>query len=511
MDVKAIPGAIQESDADAIIVNLFEVPSSDKPRPGGATKAVDEALDGAICDLIEGGDFRGKAGQVAVLYPRGVIPARRVIVVGLGSRDDFDTDPDDTVRRAAAHAIKEARELKAARVASILHGAGAGGLSVEEAAQATVEGSLLALYDYRGQKTADPEPSLPQSLELMILDKQNVPVAQHGVDAALAVAGGVTLARDLVNLPPNICTPAHMAQAASKAAEQVGLRVEVLGRRQMEALKMGALLAVAQGSDTPPKFIILEHNRARASELDSIVLVGKGITFDTGGYSLKTREGMGTMKTDMAGAAAVIGAMRIIGALDLPLHVVGLAPAADNMISGHAYRPQEVVTASNGVTIEINSTDAEGRMLLADALVYAKRFEPAAVVDIATLTGACVVALGSGVAAGLFSTDETLRDALLTASKATAEKLWPLPLFPEYEKSLESQTADIRNSGERVSGVGSSATFLKHFVDYPAWAHIDMAGLAFGAEENPYIPAKSATGFGVRLLTEFVRRWAQRE
>jgi len=220
---------------------------------------------------------------------------------------------------------------------------------------------------------------------------------------------------------------------------------------------------------------------------------------------------MGTMKTDMAGAAAVVGAMRTIGALGLPLHVVGLAPAADNMISGHAYRPQEVVTASNGVTIEINSTDAEGRMLLADALVYAKRFEPAAVVDIATLTGACIVALGSGVAAGLFSTDETLRDALLAASGATAEKLWPLPLFSEYEKSLESHTADIRNSGERGSGVGSSATFLKHFVDYPAWAHIDMAGLAFGAKENPYIPAKSATGFGVRLLTEFVRRWAQRE
>jgi leucyl aminopeptidase len=212
------------------------------------------------------------------------------------------------------------------------------------------------------------------------------------------------------------------------------------------------------------------------------------------------------MKGDMAGAAAVIGAMRAVGALDVPLHVVGLAPASDNMISGRAYRPQEVVTASNGVTIEIISTDAEGRMLLADALVYAERFKPAAVVDIATLTGACYTALG-GVAAGLFSTDDTLREALLSAADTTTEKLWPLPLFPEYEKAIESETADIKNSGGRGGGVGSSAIFLKHFVAFPAWAHIDMAGLGFGGKDNPYVPGKGATGYGVRLLTEFVRRW----
>ena len=514
MDIQIIPGAIQESDADAIIVNLFEAPSSEKPQPGGATKAVDDALGGAISELIEDGDLSGKAGQVAVLYPRGAIPARRVIVVGLGARDKFDADVvrrTDAVRRASAHAIKKARGLKAGRVASILHGAGAGGLSAKEAAQATAEGSLLALYDYHGQKTKEPKEAKPDLLELMVFDEKDVPSAQLGVDAACAIATGTALARDLVNLPPNICTPTCMAETATKVAEEVGLRVEVLGRRQMEALKMGALLAVAQGTDTLPKFIIMEHNGERAAELDSIVLVGKGVTFDTGGYSLKSKEGMGTMKVDMAGAAAIVGAMRAIGELDVPLHVVGLVPASDNMIGSHAYRPQEVFTASNGVTIEINSTDAEGRMLLADALVYAKRFEPAAVVDIATLTGACVVALGVGVAAGLFSTDDGLRDALLAAGKATAEKLWPLPLFPEYEKDIESQTADVRNSGGRGGGVGSSATFLKHFVDYPAWAHVDMAGMAFGAKENPYIPSKSGTGFGVRLLTEFVRGWAERE
>jgi leucyl aminopeptidase len=235
--------------------------------------------------------------------------------------------------------------------------------------------------------------------------------------------------------------------------------------------------------------------------------VGKGVTFDTGGYNLKSSDGMGTMKTDMAGGAAVIGAMHAIGALNVPLHVVGLIPASDNMINGHAYRPSEVVTASNGVTIEVVSTDAEGRMLLADALVFAARFKPAAVVDIATLTGACVVALGKA-AAGVFSTDDALRDRLLAAAARTGEKLWPLPLFPEYEKTLESMTADLKHSGGRYGGVGSSATFLKHFVDYPAWAHVDMAGLAADAfKDAPYVP-EGATGYGVRLFVEFVRQWA---
>jgi leucyl aminopeptidase len=505
MDVKAIPGAIQESDADAIVVNLFE-----GARPGGATRAVDESLGGAIRELVEGGDFSGKSKQVAVLYPRGVIPARRVIVVGLGPRDGFDADPAETVRRAAARAIKKACALGASRVASILHGAGAGGLSIEEAAQATVEESLLGLYEYRGQKTDEPTEPQPQMLELVIFNEQNVPAAQQGADAALAIVAGVAVTRDMVNLPPNICTPSYMADVAREIAGEVGLRVEVLGKKEMEALNMGALLGVAQGSETPPKFVILEHNAEKADELDTIVLAGKGVTFDTGGYNLKTSEGMSTMKGDMAGAAAVIGTMRAVAALDVPLHVVGLIPAADNMISGRAYRPQEVVTASNGVTIEINSTDAEGRMLLADALVYAGRYEPVAVVDIATLTGACVTALGAGIAAGLFSTDDALRGALMAASKATAERLWPLPLFPEYEKSLKSLTADIKNSGKRGSGVGSSATFLKHFVSYPAWAHVDMAGMALGTSNGPpYVTERSATGFGVRLLTGFVRRWAQ--
>jgi leucyl aminopeptidase len=498
MDIKAIPGAIQSSSADAIIVNLFE-----GAQPGGATGAVDQALNGAIREIIEGGDFTGKLGEAAVLYPRGAIPARRVILTGLGSREIFNSD---IARRAAAHAIQKARDLKIARVASILHGAGAGNLSTETAAQAVTEGSLLALYQYRGQKT-DPTPeALPKTLELIIFDEEEVIAAERGIRDGMAVAAGVRLARDLVNLPPNICTPAYLGDTATELGKTSGLRVEVLEKAQLESLKMGALLAVAQGSETPPRFVILEHNPERAEEGHTVVLIGKGVTFDTGGYSIKTAESMSTMKGDMAGAAAVIGAMGAIAGLKLPLHVVGLIPAADNMISGRSYRPQEVITASNGTTIEIISTDAEGRLLLADALVFAAKYKPSAVVDIATLTGACFTALG-GVAAGLFSLDEKLRDTLLAAGDSTTERVWPMPLYPEYKKPLESLTADIKNSTDKPGGVGTSATFLKQFITYPAWAHLDMAGMGFDGKDNPYVPSKGATGYGVRLLTEFVRRW----
>lgn len=496
MQIQVIPSAVETHDADTIILLLFE-----GAEPDGAVAALDAALGGAVRDLIGGGDFTGKAGGTAVVYPRGVIPARRVILAGLGKPEALTLD---TVRRAAASAILRARDLKAVHAAALVGAVGE--LPVEAVAQAAVEGGLLALYQYRGQRTGDAPPITLERLDVLVTSEADMQAAQAGSDAGAAVAGGVRLARDLVNLPPNICTPAYLAETARHIAEErSSLQCEVLDKGQMASLKMGALLGVAQGSNTPPAFIILEHNAGRA-DLPTIVLVGKAVTFDTGGYNIKSGEGMGSMKGDMAGGAAVIGALYALATLNVPLHVVGLIPSADNMISGHAYRPQEVLTASNGVTIEIISTDAEGRLLLADALVYAGRYKPAAVVDIATLTGACITALGANVAAGLFSIDDSLRDALMAAGTATAEKLWPLPLFPEYDKTIESNTADIKNSGGARGGVGTSAMFLKHFVDYPAWAHIDMAGMMFDAPDNPYTP-KGATGYGVRLLTDFVRNW----
>jgi leucyl aminopeptidase len=267
---------------------------------------------------------------------------------------------------------------------------------------------------------------------------------------------------------------------------------------------MGAFLAVAKGAGEPPKFIILEHYGARTPG-ETIVLVGKGITFDTGGISIKPGERMGLMKNDMGGAAAVLGTMAAIGQLRLPLNVVGIAPSTENMPDANAYRPADVIKASNGKTIEIISTDAEGRMVLADGLVYAARYQPAAVIDLATLTGACVVALGQGVAAGLFTNDEGLGDKLVAAGKATKERVWPLPLWDDYRESIKSDVADLKNSGGRMGGVGTSAIFLKAFTDYP-WAHVDIAGMVMSERDQTYTPA-GATGFGVRLLTEFLRRW----
>lgn len=498
MDVKALVAFITGTDADTII--LFHAEGAELQE---SAATVNDALGGAIQELIDGGDFSGKSGEMTVIYPRGAITARRVIVIGTGKAN---ADMGEEIRRDTAAAIKRARELKAGRTAIALPVVTS--TTTSQLAQAITEGALLGAYRYHGQKSDDETPEYLTSVEILSAESEQAAI-ESGIAVGKALAVGASTARDLVNLPPNICTPSYLASIARNIAERGGMKIEVLERQQMETLGMGALLAVAQGSETPPRFIIMEHNADRAAELDTIVLVGKGVTFDTGGYSIKTSEGMVGMKADMGGGAAVIGAMQAVAALNLPLHVVGLVPASDNMISGKAYRPQDVVTAGNGKTIEIISTDAEGRLLLADALVYAKRYEPAAVVDIATLTGACVVALG-GVAAGFFCTDNTLRDRLNAAADRTGEKVWQLPLFPEYKKQIESDTADMKNTGGRPGGACTAAVFLQQFVDYPAWAHIDMAGVMTDVANNPYIPAKGASGYGARLLAEFARRWAEK-
>lgn len=503
MDIKVSSDHLHEINVEALVVFLFEnTPLS------GAIQQLDTALRGAIQDIVAAGDITGKAEQTVVLYPREAMPARRIIVVGLGERETLTAD---RLRRAAAQGLRKAQELKAKTVAAALPDSGS--VPIVKTAEALAEGALLGLYSHRGQKSKAPETPLPESLSLVVTSAESAANVESGVRAGVVIAKATCLTRDLVNLPPNICTPAYLGETAIKIGKEVGLQIEVLERHQMEALNMGALLAVAQGSETPPQFIILEHNASRADDLPTIVLVGKGITFDTGGYSIKPAESMIGMKSDMAGAAAVIGAMSAISKLDIPLHVVGLVPAVENMISGRAYRPQDVLTASNGVTIEVISTDAEGRLILADALVFASRYKPTAVVDIATLTGACVVALGS-VAAGLFCTDDQLRDKLLAAAEHTGERVWPLPLFPEYDKMIESQVADIKNSGGRYGGAATAAAFLRHFVDCPAWAHLDIAGMVgidgmtTKGDDNPYIPAKGATGYGTRLLVDLLRRWA---
>ena len=492
MDIKAIGGDLAQIEADALLVYVVE-----SGQLAGQAKAVDDALKGAIGEVIASGDLTGKSGETLVLYTRGAIPAKRVIVVGLGDEAKITLD---TVRRTVATGLLKARDLKIKRVAS---GLAEGKFDSSATAQAMTEGALLGLYQYHGQKSSDAPQDLPENLDLVVSD---VDTANSGITTGKAFAAGTNLTRTLVNLPPNIVTPSYLAEQAVTMCKEVGLSCTVLEKAQMQALKMGALLGVAQGSDAPPRFIIMEHNAAKKDEYDTVVLVGKGVTFDTGGYSIKTGDGMVGMKADMAGGAAVIGAMRTVAELNVSLHVVGLVPAADNMISGKAYRPQEVLTASNGKTIEIISTDAEGRLLLADALVYAQRYKPAAVVDIATLTGSMIVALGHATT-GFYSNDDTVSERLSKAGEVTQERTWRLPIYEEYGESLKSDTADTKNSGGRAGGAASAAHFLTHFIDYN-WAHIDMAGMLDNDGKNPYLPKHSARGYGARLLAEFVRQWS---
>jgi leucyl aminopeptidase len=497
MKIQVSGGSIQENSADTLIVNLFENVS----EPGGATGAVDRALDGAITEMIAQGDLSGKAGEIGVLYPRAAIPAKRVLVVGLGKVEDFDLEG---VRKAAGGAIKRARDLNASRVATILHGAGTAGLPVQTAAQAVVEGTLLALYHYAAPRQEEQKKGEIEALTIVEFDESKLAEIRAGVEAAEAIFDGVSLARDLVNMPPNVATPTRLAQAAEQIAADSKMRLTVGDREWAAERNMGGFLAVAKGAGEPPKFIVLEYNLER-EDLDTVVIVGKGITFDTGGISLKPGENMGNMKSDMGGAAAVLGTMRVIGRLGLPLRVIGIAPCTENMPDANAYRPADVITASNGKTIEIVSTDAEGRMVLADGLVYAQRYNPKLVIDLATLTGACVIALGQGMAAGMFSTDEKWSQKLAASGKATHERVWPMPLWDDYKKSIESEVADIKNSGGRFGGVATSAIFLKQFTDYP-WVHLDIAGMALATKEDAYIPS-GATGFGVRLLADFLRNW----
>jgi len=343
-----------------------------------------------------------------------------------------------------------------------------------------------------------------EELTLVEFDESKLPEVQEGARVGQIVAEAVCLARDLSNRPANLATPTHLAETAQRLAQDLGLRCQVLERADMEALGMGALVGVARGAEEPPKFIILEYGADRPN-LPTIVLAGKGITFDAGGISLKPADKMEEMKHDMSGAAAVLATLQAVARLALPLHVVGLVPATENLPSGRAFKPGDVLKALSGTTIEVISTDAEGRLVLADALAYARRFNPAAVIDVATLTGACVVALGH-VASGLMGTSETLMARIKAAAQHTGEKVWELPLWEEYAELIKSDVADVKNVGGRPGGAIIGGMFLKRFAEGYPWAHLDIAGTAYTDKVGPYT-AKGATGVGVRLLVRLLQDW----
>ncbi len=498
VDVRVESGDITRVPTDALVVNLFEGVRA----PGGGTGAVDRALDGAITRLIQQGDITGKRGEITLIHTLGRIPAPRVAVLGLGAREKFTLD---TVRDLTAELARFLRGRGIAHAASITHGAGIGGLEPAACAQAMAEGAVLGLYSFTRHKSKLEDQKELRTLTLVEHDAAKVADLRRGVERGVILAEAANFARDLANEPSNVLTPTEMAARARAKAAEVGLACEVLDREQMRALGMGALLGVAQGSHQPPKLIVLTY-RGNPSAERALGFLGKGITFDTGGISLKPAQGMEEMKGDMSGAGAVIAAVWGLARLKARVNVTAIAPCTENMPGGGAIKPGDVLRAMNGTTIEVVNTDAEGRLILADALCYARRLNLSPLVDVATLTGAITVALGN-VAMGLMGNDEALIERVKQAAACAGEKVWPLPMFEEYREQLKSDVADLKNTGGRPAGSITAAWFLREFAGETPWAHIDMAGVDNYDRDKGWI-VKGASGMPVRTLIHLALHYA---
>jgi len=453
---------------------------------------IDSATGGAINRVLAAGDFTGKKDETAVIYPPG--PFARVLLVGLGKPEEIDRG---MIRRAAAVAAKRARTLGVPRAAFHLPPE-VTRIRLAEAGQAIAEGLAQGAWQYNEMKRPGEDGKKPALERVDILGPDSSEF-KEGHRVGQAIGAGQTFARGLQVLPSNVCTPTYVADTARELAQRYGFDSIILDKAAIEKEKMGALLSVAQGSAEEPRFIALEY---KGSDRPPIVLVGKGVTFDTGGISIKPALNMEDMKYDMSGAAAVLGTFEALGRLKPKVHVVGLIPSTENMPSGTAVKPGDVVTSHLGKTIEVINTDAEGRLILCDALSYARRYQPAAAIDIATLTGAIVVALGH-TATGVMGSDDKLVEEIRSAGDKSGERVWPLPLWDDYRDLMKSDIADIKNSGGRPAGSISAGWFLREFVDGFPWAHLDIAGTAYTDREEP-TRVKGPTGIGVRLFTEFV-------
>jgi leucyl aminopeptidase len=462
-----------------------------------AARRLDQAARGALRKAL--GDLSGKTGSTLLLRGLKGVAAERVLLVGLGEVKEFGEAQFRDALRGAANALKE---LEAKDAALFLVDAKVNSRPLSWNVRQAVLGMREALYRFDHLKTQ--KKSNAPSLEQVVLPLSPASQLHDAVSEAAATADGAALARTLGNLPANICTPSYLAAEAQKIARHLKLGVEVLERKDMEKLGMGALLSVARASHQPPKLIVLRYSGAAKSR-KPLVLVGKGITFDTGGISLKPAGEMDEMKFDMSGAAAVLGSVQALAAMKAPVNVIGIVPSCENMPGGAASKPGDIVTTLSGQTVEILNTDAEGRLILCDALTYAERYKPDVVVDIATLTGACVVALGH-VATGLFANDEKLADELRAAADDAWDRVWPLPLWEDYQEQLRSNFADMANIGGRPAGAITAASFLARFAKKLRWAHLDIAGTAWKSGRD-----KGSTGRPVPLLVRFALRHAGRK
>jgi leucyl aminopeptidase len=495
MDVKIKKGKIEEEAAEAIVLSHYE---GEKSLPE-ETAAVDRALNGQIRGLITSGEFTGKLNQLLMLHLRGETPAKRVLLVGLGKKKEISTEK---IRQAMGSASRSIREAGIKSFSTPLHGRGQNTISTSESAQSIVEGCLLGLYQFTAYRT-EKRDEIKAVEQITLVDRTEGKIAEvaGGSRSGQILAEAVNFVRDLCNHPSNVVTPSRLADEARTIAKEFGLTCRVIEKDEAESLGMGAFLGVARGSLEPPKFIILEYAGGKKKEAP-VVIVGKSITFDSGGISIKPAEKMEQMKTDMSGGATVLGTMKALAQLQLPVSVIGILPATENMPSGTAVKPGDVVKTMSGKTIEVINTDAEGRMVLADALAYAARYKPSAIVDLATLTGACVVALGNH-ATGVMGTNPKLIERLKQAGEHCGERVWELPLWEEYQEQIKSDVADMKNVGGRGGGAITAAAFLQKFVGDIPWAHLDIAGTSWNDEARPYAP-KGATGVGVRLLIQWL-------
>jgi leucyl aminopeptidase len=509
VEVKLAGSPAHTAAADLVAVL---VPAEDlRGRGAGEVAAFDRALGGNLLSAARAERFEGNPGQELQVTSLGRLPARRVLLLGVGPRgralEEARQRGHEPVRaaigKASRAAVKAGARSLALSVPAFLAGDVAG------AARALVEGALLGAYAFeRYKKPDDARPAGLRKMEILVpRGAERKTAVRDAVALARELSAAVAWARDLVNLGPADCTPTLLAQAASSLAREAGLSVTVRGPRQIAALKMGMFLGVARGSAEEPRLVQVSYQpRGPAARQAPLVLVGKAITFDSGGLSLKPTESMVTMNTDMAGSAAVLGAMRVIAGLAPPFPVHAVLGACENMPGGRAYKPSDVLRAFDGQTVEITNTDAEGRLVLGDVLAWAgKAFSPAAMVDVATLTGACMVALGN-TTAGLFGPDGKVVDAVESAARAAGEDVWRLPLTEALEEQLKSDRADMKNTGERWGSAITAAHFLHRFAGAVPWAHLDIAGPSHASKDRGYVSA-GGTGFAVRTLVELVRSW----
>ena len=504
---------VDRAQADCAWVGLFSTAAGvELTMP---VRVIDKVSAGAIARLLKAGDFDAKAGSTLLLRDLQGVPSSRILLVGCGPKEAFTEKVYAEVVRAATKAMSGLKGVK--RVSSYLTELAVGDKSGEWKLQTHVLACREVLYRFErfktrkdGGKPEDPKtakatkaprpegPSL-QAIEVLLPGDMRPTDAPKVISDAQALANGLELTKDLGNLPPNLCTPTHLANTAKALGRQFRLKVDVLDRAAMEKLGMNALLAVSQGSAQPPQFVVIHHNGGTAKDAP-VVIVGKGITFDTGGISLKPPGDMDQMKYDMSGAGTVLGVMHAVAEMGLKRNVIGVIPTCENMPSGTATRPGDIVQTMSGQTVEILNTDAEGRLILCDALTYVeKEFKPEAVIDIATLTGACVIALGH-VNSGLFASDDGLADALLKAGKDALDPAWRLPLQEDYQEQLKSPFADMANVGGRSAGSITAACFLWRFTKAYKWAHLDIAGTAWNSSAQ-----KGATGRPVGLLVQYLR------